>query len=337
MNEKKLIMTFDPNTIEHLGIKMYSYIPNALAELIANSYDARASKVEIILEDGEERKIIVKDNGDGMDLEDINKKFLRIGRNKREEEGRKSSDGKRLITGKKGLGKLALFGIGDTIEISTIKNNKKIVFKLDWNDLKATKEHDYYPKLLEEKKSLDDTGTTITLYNLKRKSEFDIGSLSISISKLFNLFSDNFKVFLIKDDLRIEVNNQLKYSQVESQFEFIFPEYSKEISSEYEYKTEIRGKILTSEKPLGPAFRGITLFANGRMVNAPEFFGRSESSHFYSYVTGWLDVDFLDNLEKDVISTNRQSLDWSLEITEKLKIFLQKLLSEIQTDWREEK
>lgn len=335
--QRKLIMTFDPNTIEHLGIKMYSYIPNALAELIANSYDARATKVEIYLERGEDGRIIIKDNGEGMNIDDINQKFLRIGRNKRIEEGRRSSDEKRVVTGKKGLGKLALFGIGNTIEISTIKNSKKTIFKLDWNDLKQTKGHDYYPKLIDEMESIEDHGTTIILYNLKRKSDFDIGSLSISLSKLFNLFSENFRVFLIKDDLKIEVNNQLKYSQVESEFEFIFPEYSKNIPLEYEYKTEIRGKIITSEKPLGPNFKGITLFANGRMVNTAEFFGRSESSHFYSYVTGWLDVDFLDNLEEDVISTNRLSLDWNLEITEKLKIFLQRILSEIHKDWREKR
>ena len=49
MREKKdeLTMTFDPHTIEHLGIKMYSVLPNAMAELIANAYDAEADNVYI--------------------------------------------------------------------------------------------------------------------------------------------------------------------------------------------------------------------------------------------------------------------------------------------------
>ena len=35
-NEKqKLKMSFDPQTIEHLGVKMYSQLPNAIAELIS--------------------------------------------------------------------------------------------------------------------------------------------------------------------------------------------------------------------------------------------------------------------------------------------------------------
>ncbi len=37
MIEKQLIMSFEANTIQHHGVKMYSTIPPALAELIANS------------------------------------------------------------------------------------------------------------------------------------------------------------------------------------------------------------------------------------------------------------------------------------------------------------
>ena len=45
MANPKLLMSFDPHTIEHLGIKMYSRLPNAMAELIANAYDADAKTV----------------------------------------------------------------------------------------------------------------------------------------------------------------------------------------------------------------------------------------------------------------------------------------------------
>ena len=40
----ELVMSFDPKTIEHLGVKMYSHLPNAIAELIANAYDACTTK-----------------------------------------------------------------------------------------------------------------------------------------------------------------------------------------------------------------------------------------------------------------------------------------------------
>ncbi len=87
MSEKKdeLTMTFDPHTIEHLGIKMYSVLPNAMAELIANAYDAEADNVYIKLYDNDSgKKIVVSDDGVGMDFDEINDNFLRIGKKRRE-------------------------------------------------------------------------------------------------------------------------------------------------------------------------------------------------------------------------------------------------------------
>ena len=79
----------------------------------------------------------------------------------------------------------------------------------------------------------------------------------------------------------------------------------------------------------------MTLFANGRMVNSPEFFGPSESSHFFSYATGWLNIDFIDNWDEDVISTNRQSIDWESPNTVKLRQYLASCISIIEREWRE--
>ncbi|WP_258553684.1 hypothetical protein [Neisseria meningitidis] len=66
------------------------------------------------------------------------------------------------------------------------------------------------------------------------------------------------------------------------------------------------------------------MFANGRMVNMPEFFTDSESSHFYSYLTGWLSIDFIDNDDEDLIATDRTSLDWKHPKTSKLRVSLGK-------------
>ncbi len=338
MSEKELIMSFDPKTIEHLGIKMYSQLPNAIAELIANGFDACASEVFIhFLDNKEGKKIIVSDNGDGMTFEEVNNKFLVIGRNRREEGDNISSCG-RIATGKKGLGKLAFFGIGETITIETCKNGQKTTFVLDWNELTHTAGEPYKPKFRIENCKKDEKGTTIILSKLKRKSGFDIHALSWSLAKLFN-FPDDFIVFLqLNDSEIIEITNKLKYEGIQEEFVWNLPEWLEEkgLTDYSEYKN-IKGKIITTEKPLKPGLRGVTLFANGRMVNQPEFFGSSESSHFFSYTTGWLDVDFVDNWEQDVISTNRQSLDWENKRTNDLRIFLTRILTEIHKDWREKR
>jgi len=335
---EELKMSFDPNTIQHLGIKMYSSLPTAIAELVANAYDACSLEVHIKLYDNDEKKIVVEDTGIGMTFEEINSHFLRIGRNRREEEG-KETPCDRIATGKKGLGKLAFFGIGDTIAITTKRDGKKITFTLDWNDLIGTPSgEDYKPKHEDENCGKDEHGTMITLQNLKRKTKFSVEPLADSLAKLFNFPDEHFKIIIyLNEKKEIEIDNKSKYANIESEFEWKFPDLSEEITLEYENKSEIKGKIITTEKPLKPGMRGITLFANGRMINLPEFFGSSQSSHFFSYVTGWLDVDFVDNWEEDVISTNRQSVNWENEKTAELKVFIRKCLTQIQSEWREKR
>jgi len=338
MAPSKLVMRFDPNTIEHLGVKMYSQVPTAIAELIANSYDADAKKVIIRLVDDEDgKKIVVEDDGVGMTFKEINDEFLVIGRNRREEGKTKSPSGKRRVTGKKGLGKLALFGIGDTIDVITNKDGQKVHFRMNWGRLKQTTGADYAPEIVSIEKCDKESGTIIILSDLKRKSPFDEHALAISLSKLFNFFDRTFTATIIKDEKQVIIDNELKYSDLKQQFNFSFPDYATSKDIQYQYKQKISGVVISTETPLRPGLRGITLYANGRLVNAPEFYGRSESSHFYSYITGWLNVDFVDNWKEDVISTNRQSLNWEQENTKALRDFLEAMILEIQKDWRQKR
>lgn len=47
MEQKELQVTFDINTIDHLGVKLYSTIPPMIAELVSNAWDADANNVYI--------------------------------------------------------------------------------------------------------------------------------------------------------------------------------------------------------------------------------------------------------------------------------------------------
>ena len=82
----KLHMSFDPLVIDDLGAKLYSTLPPVLAELIANGYDACAREIFINLNDSKEvgKEIIVFDDGIGMSFDEINEKYLRIGRKRRD-------------------------------------------------------------------------------------------------------------------------------------------------------------------------------------------------------------------------------------------------------------
>ena len=338
MKSKKLKMSFDPHTIEHLGVKMYSVLPNAIAELIANAYDAEAKVVNVVLKEDEgEKSISVIDDGVGMTFQEINNNFLRIGRKRRKEDNGMSPNGIRKVTGRKGLGKLAFFGIGDTINIETKKDGKCVKFTLKWDDLINSKTPEYEPHFDISDCAREETGTMIELKDLKRKSAFDKQGLAISLSKLFNFFDESFKVYIsYNGDDELQIDDKLKYNNLDKQIEWIFPE-NRDISNDYLNNKHVSGLIMATEKPLKPGLRGVTLFAHGRLVNAPEFFGVGESSHGYSYFTGWLNVDFVDELEEDVISTDRQSLNWDLPITIELRDNLQSLLRSIERDWREKR
>ena len=71
--DNKFIMSLSLNVLNHLGINLYSNIPAVLSEIVANSWDADAKRVDITISDDQ---IIIKDDGCGMSAADINNKFL---------------------------------------------------------------------------------------------------------------------------------------------------------------------------------------------------------------------------------------------------------------------
>ncbi len=329
--EGKLVMKFDPQTIEHLGLKMYSNISKALAELVANAYDADAKNVYINLYDeSSNQRIEVADDGEGMTFDDINDQFLRIGRNRRREGFIKSPSGKRKATGKKGLGKLAFFGIGKTIVIETIRKNSGWLthFTLDWKAILSTHSKDYNPSYIKTKCDKKLRGTTVKVFKLNRKPDFDKEELAIELSKLFNFVRNDFKVYItLNNDKPFLIHNKLKYKNLDKEFEWKFPAVTTRIKAKYTLKKKIKGKIISTKKPLKPGLRGISLFANGRLVNAPEFFGASESSHGY----------FIDDLKEDVIATDRQTLNWNFTSTSALREFLKKCMTFLEKDWHDKR
>ena len=338
MSDSPFEMRFDPATVKHLGLRMYSRLPPALAEIISNSYDADAEHVTVCLHENEGRpsQIRISDDGMGMSFNDINEKFLVIGRDRRAAgDDQPSPKYKRLPTGKKGLGKLALFGLAATITISTRQKGKLNEFVLDWDDLLAASGN-YHPRATRINEDTDQAdGTRITLTGLKRKSPFDFNGLADSLSRIF-IFDDNFHVVLESPSGdRIAIDNLRKYTTLAIEFEWNLTSSSL-VPENSEYAGTLAGQLLTSEKPITPSsgLRGVTLFSRGKLVNAPEFFSSSTSSHFYQYLTGWISVDFIDTLSEDVISTNRQSLDWDHPEMANLRVFLSGIVSQVNVEWR---
>jgi hypothetical protein len=77
-------MTVDLNVLDHLGINLYSNIAAVLTEAVANAWDADASVVDIRF-NADSSVIEIQDDGIGMSIPDMNKKYLRVGYRRRDD------------------------------------------------------------------------------------------------------------------------------------------------------------------------------------------------------------------------------------------------------------
>ena len=339
--KKELSLSFDRNIIKHLGLSMYHSIPPAIAELIANSYDADAENVIVTINNEKKKEIEVIDDGFGMSLDDVNNKFLRIGMNRREKFSNTTRTPKgRHVTGKKGVGKLALFGLANTISIETTKKGTEdeIVFTLNWDDITSSGDAGDY-KFNSEIRSVkaEEHYTKIKITDLKRKSSINVNDTAERITWLFNFIEDDFNVTFREGKYGdpIKIDNNIKYTAIDvKKFEELDSHINATVIGSHKYN--INGEIYVYTKPVPNRYNGITLYSNGRMVNDRSFFGVRESDYFCAYVAGWLDLDFVDKHKDELISTNRQSLNWDNQFIQniKLKESLRKILKNKEKEWR---
>lgn len=129
---KKYTMTISRMTVDKLGVRLYDRVSAVIAELIANAYDADARKVVVeapmgqllatmhrgdVTDKGFE--IVITDDGIGMTGEEINSFYLKVGAERRLDprRGDTSRELGRKVMGRKGVGKLAPFGICTSIEV----------------------------------------------------------------------------------------------------------------------------------------------------------------------------------------------------------------------------
>ena len=117
--------------LAHLTRGLYRSPASALRELVSNAWDADAKQVDVKLpldaawNSGNAEQIIeVADNGNGMTWNMVRDAYLDVGRDRREEEKTDRSPGGRLLQGRKGVGKLAGFGIADIVEVQTVHKDK---------------------------------------------------------------------------------------------------------------------------------------------------------------------------------------------------------------------
>ena len=83
--ENAIYFNFSYAALKLLGKNLYSNAANAISELVANGLDAKAKNVYVYIDmsDKEHSIIEIIDDGMGMNYEDLARKYVWIGRNKR--------------------------------------------------------------------------------------------------------------------------------------------------------------------------------------------------------------------------------------------------------------
>lgn len=361
--DTKLKLKFDIGIIELLGDQLYTQLPAVLSEYISNSYDADASYVEILFDIEDDgifkTDIIIKDNGIGIAdensnrIEQINNKYLKIGRKRRKDNNQiLSKKYSRKIQGKKGIGKLAGFGITKKIVITTISNHLLNEFVLDYDEMhKIVNDEEYYPQHPRKNEHSEiESGTIIKLCNISKKTEIDLKKLCTSLVKRNKTFDDSFKVTLIKKVNDIECDRKIIDAEMylnsikennNIQFKWDIPkslddlELSQEIKN-YFISNDIEGIIYTTSTPLRKEDQGIILYANGKLCQDNCTFNDRANDNFYQYMFGNMDVDFIDrDINTDNISTARDSLVWENDISQSLRENINEVMKKIQIKWRE--
>jgi hypothetical protein len=326
----KYEMTVDLAVLESLGINLYSNAAAVLTELVANAYDADATVVNIDWMQGNER-IVVTDNGVGMTVADLNKRFLKAGYKKRETEGLESKKWNRKFMGRKGIGKLSVFSIAKTVIVYSQKSGQNNGLKIVSDDLEARIKDGkpYRPTPLVVPPEYRRPGTTLILEDLKSKrADLTTSALRKRIARRFDVMDTTPEAkggFKIKiDNKPVTWRDRQELKKLEFIWEFGSPTMPKtalpkgctsfllrtdHVKGHPEWK--IRGWIGTTrtpsdltDDPEAGSLKNIIVLARKRPIQEGIIDKLDFSRLFGNYVTGQIEADFLDLDGLDDIATS---------------------------------
>ena len=342
--ENSYEMKFDIGTIKHLGLQMYSTLPPVIGELVANAWDANATRVDITIPDGpidqKRSEITIQDDGIGMSDEDVRERYLIIGRDRREREktDKTPEPYEREIMGRKGIGKFSAFGIAKEIDVESVHCGKTSHFLMNYDKL-LEKEDERVIQLPQlSPTGTISKGTKITLRNIIKfkNRRIPIGTLRQGLARRFSVIEhDNFEVVINDQPISIEERDlQRKLAIDEDGNKYLWKYNEEEIKEGTGWTvTGWIGTVDRTSPDKDKIDRGIVLMARGKLVQEPFVFDAVVGQQFaLSYLIGELHVDFTDEVE-DMIATTRNSLVWDTEENEALKEWGKKEVNRIASLW----
>ena len=352
--EPKYRMTVSLNVLRHLGIGLYSNIPAVLSELVANAWDADAKNVDISIDPS--GRIVVKDDGHGMTLKDINDRFLKIGYQRRLKDA--TSPEGREVMGRKGIGKLSSFSIANIVEVHSIRGGESNALRMNRTkieeQIKGQNSGEYHPEDVEPEIDGLMHGTRIELRELDKSVSWTAPHLRRRLARRFSIIgpAKSFEVRI--NGSKITSKDRDFYNKLEFLWHFGEPTDAANVGTlkrvsqlestvsvpgetdEDEPEShEVRGWVGTVDRPdsLDEVNNSIVLLARGKLVHEnllPEF---KEAGIYAQYVVGEINADFLDDEGKDIVTSDRQSVKEEDERYRALLECVQGILKKIKNEW----
>lgn len=322
------------SVLNHLGRNLYRNFITVLGEAISNSWDADAKNVWVNI-NWESKSFLVVDDGDGMDADAFQNRFLKIGYSKRKESGNQTGRGRPFI-GAKGIGKLALLSCAQRVTIlSKTGKSEPIGGTIDNTGLDAAIQNDLVP----EDYPLETPDATISDPNFDEGQsgtliQFDGASVldRVSEDQIRKLLAMNFRFALIDTDFKIWVNgnqisvDDLKALAEKTQFVWKIDGFSdefletcgnlKQIAAAPDTNLKIVGYLATVEKPSHLKVRGsagderatVDLFVNGRLreKNLIRHFPTQRIAESYLY--GQIHFDEMDGDGDTPFTSSREGI-----------------------------
>ena len=342
-------MTVDLNVLNHLGINLYSNIPAVLAEVVANAWDADAETVQVdISEDA--TAITISDDGHGMSQSEINARFLKVGYRRREHTGPLTPKHGRPVMGRKGIGKLSLFSIANTIEVQTARNGRVNGFTMSLKDIKqaiedGTGNNTYHPVPLHEENLVVERGTRIVLTDIRRQLTQAKHALRRRLARRFSVIghANSFSVSVNRKP--IDVADRDYYKNL--QYVWHYGEYgshcqqlwTRAVSSEARSRTLFEGWIGTTFesgqlKDANESLNKIVVMVRGKVAKEDILADLDETGLYSKFLIGEIHADFLDEDDaEDIATTSRQSIIEDDQRYIQLKNAVSNELKHIQSRW----
>lgn len=342
--------------LNHLGRNLYRSFMTVLGEAISNSWDADAYNVYITI-DRDSKILIVRDDGDGMNENDFQNKFLKIGYSKRKDNVSHTKSGRPFI-GRKGIGKLALLSCAQTITVLTKKEDSDIVGGVIDNSglddaIKDDKNSTDYKLGIPEEQTirkysaiLGSRGTLIIFNGIKDgiRNRIDYIRKLVALYFRFSLKDSSFNIFINDEIITLDELSQIKGK---TQFAWIINGIDDPYINDGAFKKEkkisidnqqIKGFIASVETPSDLKIRGtdekisIDLYVNGRLREKDILRHIPTARLVESYLYGQIHFDALDD-ETDRFTSSREGVVPDDPKFKSLLEELERVLKMIINDW----